>query len=118
MPGLGANLTDVLFPHMVYGFRGINVPLATYHVCKDLFFSPCDRERPDVDFLLLESAVADHLVEQLWRKGIRRAGFRCREISREKIEFYLYHTQPDEQSDHQTHSKRDRSRGKATYNKV
>lgn len=37
MPGLGANLTDAMFPHVAHGFRGISVPVATYHVCKDLF---------------------------------------------------------------------------------
>ncbi|XP_012536819.1 ionotropic receptor 93a isoform X2 [Monomorium pharaonis] len=31
MPGLGLNLTDALFPHVVHGFRGINLPVATYH---------------------------------------------------------------------------------------
>ncbi|KYN11033.1 Glutamate receptor delta-2 subunit [Trachymyrmex cornetzi] len=31
IPILGANFTDVLFPHVVHGFRGINVPIATYH---------------------------------------------------------------------------------------
>ncbi|XP_018392556.1 PREDICTED: uncharacterized protein LOC108771698 [Cyphomyrmex costatus] len=31
MPVLGANFTDVLFPHVVHGFRGIRVPIATYH---------------------------------------------------------------------------------------
>lgn len=35
MPVLGVNLTDALFPHVVHGFRGINVPIATYHVCED-----------------------------------------------------------------------------------
>ncbi|KAL0103140.1 hypothetical protein PUN28_017458 [Cardiocondyla obscurior] len=31
MPFLGANLTDAIFPHVVHGFRGISVPIATYH---------------------------------------------------------------------------------------
>ncbi|KYN41871.1 Glutamate receptor delta-2 subunit [Trachymyrmex septentrionalis] len=31
IPILGANFTDVLFPHVVHGFRGISVPIATYH---------------------------------------------------------------------------------------
>ncbi|EZA54910.1 ObirIr93a [Ooceraea biroi] len=31
MPTLGANLTDVIFPHVAYGFRGIKLPIATYH---------------------------------------------------------------------------------------
>ncbi|XP_011865667.1 PREDICTED: glutamate receptor ionotropic, delta-2-like isoform X2 [Vollenhovia emeryi] len=31
MPVLGANLTDALFPHVAHGFRGISVPVATYH---------------------------------------------------------------------------------------
>ncbi|XP_072742853.1 ionotropic receptor 93a isoform X1 [Anoplolepis gracilipes] len=30
-PTLGMNLTDVIFPHIVHGFRGINLPIATYH---------------------------------------------------------------------------------------
>ncbi|KAG7190375.1 hypothetical protein KM043_006484 [Ampulex compressa] len=30
-PGLGINLTDVIFPHVAHGFRGITVPIATYH---------------------------------------------------------------------------------------
>ncbi|XP_029675153.1 ionotropic receptor 93a-like [Formica exsecta] len=28
---LGINLTDVIFPHVAHGFRGINLPIATYH---------------------------------------------------------------------------------------
>ncbi|KAL6263497.1 hypothetical protein P5V15_006288 [Pogonomyrmex californicus] len=31
MPNLGANLTGPIFPHVVHGFRGISVPIATYH---------------------------------------------------------------------------------------
>ncbi|XP_077271963.1 LOW QUALITY PROTEIN: ionotropic receptor 93a [Temnothorax americanus] len=31
MPVLGANLTDALFPNVAHGFRGISVPVATYH---------------------------------------------------------------------------------------
>ncbi|XP_050459393.1 ionotropic receptor 93a-like [Cataglyphis hispanica] len=30
-PTLGMNLTDVIFPHVAHGFRGINLPIATYH---------------------------------------------------------------------------------------
>ncbi|XP_026674967.1 ionotropic receptor 93a [Ceratina calcarata] len=30
-PGLGINLTDVIFPHIAHGFRGIRLPIATYH---------------------------------------------------------------------------------------
>ncbi|XP_017792932.1 PREDICTED: glutamate receptor ionotropic, delta-2 [Habropoda laboriosa] len=30
-PNLGVNLTDVIFPHIAHGFRGINLPIATYH---------------------------------------------------------------------------------------
>ncbi|XP_016772034.2 ionotropic receptor 93a isoform X5 [Apis mellifera] len=30
-PIIGVNLTDVIFPHIVHGFRGINLPIATYH---------------------------------------------------------------------------------------
>lgn len=37
LPVLGANLTDAIFPHIVYGFRGINLPIATYHVSKFFF---------------------------------------------------------------------------------
>ncbi|XP_011686860.1 PREDICTED: glutamate receptor ionotropic, delta-2-like [Wasmannia auropunctata] len=31
IPVLGANLTDALFPHVAHGFRGISIPVATYH---------------------------------------------------------------------------------------
>lgn len=31
-PRFGVNLTDVVFPHIAHGFRGINLPIATYHV--------------------------------------------------------------------------------------
>ncbi|XP_025158343.1 ionotropic receptor 93a-like [Harpegnathos saltator] len=31
IPSLGANLTDVIFPHISHGFRGISLPVATYH---------------------------------------------------------------------------------------
>ncbi|XP_029164005.1 ionotropic receptor 93a-like [Nylanderia fulva] len=31
IPTLGLNLTDVIFPHVAHGFRGINLPIATYH---------------------------------------------------------------------------------------
>lgn len=31
IPTLGMNLTDVIFPHVAHGFRGINLPIATYH---------------------------------------------------------------------------------------
>nr|XP_012227959.1 PREDICTED: uncharacterized protein LOC105675403 isoform X2 [Linepithema humile] len=31
IPTLGVNLTDAIFPHIVHGFRGINLPIATYH---------------------------------------------------------------------------------------
>nr|XP_034179469.1 ionotropic receptor 93a-like isoform X2 [Osmia lignaria]XP_034179470.1 ionotropic receptor 93a-like isoform X2 [Osmia lignaria] len=27
----GVNLTDVIFPHVAHGFRGINLPITTYH---------------------------------------------------------------------------------------
>ncbi|CAK9824580.1 Ionotropic receptor 93a [Anthophora retusa] len=30
-PSLGVNLTDVVFPHIAHGFRGINLPITTYH---------------------------------------------------------------------------------------
>ncbi|XP_076242368.1 ionotropic receptor 93a [Calliopsis andreniformis] len=30
-PGSGINLTDVLFPHIAHGFRGITLPITTYH---------------------------------------------------------------------------------------
>lgn len=42
IPTLGMNLTDVIFPHVVQGFRGINLPIATYHVSNEheSFFSP------------------------------------------------------------------------------
>ncbi|XP_050483078.1 ionotropic receptor 93a [Bombus huntii] len=30
-PGFGVNLTDVIFPHIAHGFRGTNLPIATYH---------------------------------------------------------------------------------------
>lgn len=38
-PIIGVNLTDVIFPHIVHGFRGINLPIATYHVGKRFQFS-------------------------------------------------------------------------------
>ncbi|XP_032665741.1 LOW QUALITY PROTEIN: ionotropic receptor 93a-like [Odontomachus brunneus] len=31
LPSLGVNLTDVIFPHISHGFRGISLPIATYH---------------------------------------------------------------------------------------
>ncbi|XP_020296775.1 ionotropic receptor 93a-like [Pseudomyrmex gracilis] len=31
IPTLGINLTDVIFPHIAHGFRGISLPIATYH---------------------------------------------------------------------------------------
>ncbi|XP_039311074.1 ionotropic receptor 93a-like [Solenopsis invicta] len=31
IPGLGLNLTDEIFPHVVHGFRGISLPIATYN---------------------------------------------------------------------------------------
>lgn len=36
-PGFGVNLTDVIFPHIAHGFRGTNLPIATYHVGKRSF---------------------------------------------------------------------------------
>ncbi|KAK1122819.1 hypothetical protein K0M31_009261 [Melipona bicolor] len=30
-PGFGVNLTDMIFPHIAHGFRGINLPIASYH---------------------------------------------------------------------------------------
>lgn len=39
IPGLGLNLTDEIFPHVVHGFRGISLPIATYNVCKYVPFS-------------------------------------------------------------------------------
>lgn len=35
IPALGVNLTDVIFPHVAHGFRGINLPIATYHVSNE-----------------------------------------------------------------------------------
>ncbi|XP_014486779.1 PREDICTED: glutamate receptor ionotropic, delta-2-like [Dinoponera quadriceps] len=31
IPSLGSNLTDAIFPHISYGFRGISMPVASYH---------------------------------------------------------------------------------------
>jgi len=63
IPVLGANFTDVLFPHVMHGFRGINVPIATYHVSKDVFNSLRNCARWDNNFLYIESAVANYLVD-------------------------------------------------------
>lgn len=52
MPVLGANLTDALFPHIVHGFRGISLPIATYHVRKDLSFPPA---YPDMSILFFQN---------------------------------------------------------------
>lgn len=102
MPVLGANLTDAIFPHVTHGFRGISLPVATYHVRKAYSTSLLRR---DLDNSVLpESAVADRLVDQLWREGVRRAGLRRHKISRAKIELHLYRDQPAEQSDCQVHS--------------
>ncbi|KAK9295911.1 hypothetical protein QLX08_009886 [Tetragonisca angustula] len=30
-PDFGVNLTDMIFPHIAHGFRGINLPIASYH---------------------------------------------------------------------------------------
>ncbi|KMQ91986.1 glutamate receptor delta-2 subunit, partial [Lasius niger] len=45
-PTLGMNLTDVIFPHIVHGFRGIDLPVATYHVGeRDVESFPRDDDR-------------------------------------------------------------------------
>lgn len=103
VPAMGANLTDALFPHVAHGFRGISLPVATYHVCEDLSPTSMDAIERVTISVLPESAVADRLVDRLRRKGVRRAGFRRYKIPGEKIELHLHRDQPAEQSDRQVH---------------
>lgn len=102
---MGANLTDALFPHVTHGFRGISLPVATYHVRKaPLAYLAHVITRVIDNSVLSESAVADHLDDRLRRKGVRRASFRRYKILGEKIELHLHRAQPADQSNRQIHS--------------
>ncbi|CAL7938576.1 unnamed protein product [Xylocopa violacea] len=62
-PYLGVNLTDVIFPHIAHGFRGIDLPITTYHNPPWQMISVSETGEKSYDGLVFD--VIKHLAKKL-----------------------------------------------------
>lgn len=75
-PGPGPEMSEPLFPHVTHGFRGINIPIVSYHVSFHLFLNVYQFSRFKTTFYFpIESALANNKIKIRKRDYVPRVDF-------------------------------------------